>query len=210
MKQKSKYVAICLAAGLWSWPAGATTITSLNTGYTWTGEINSGSEVDPALPTGSPWTTGGFTFTNPNGNVSIMPNVGSGSSGLTTNHGEIDIAAPAGGETAILLNLGVWDGSSTLLHGNTLNINLSDGETFSSVPYGIFWFSSSTPITSVTVLSSTSGDDPFIHGLAYGVSSIPPDGPSGSPAPEAATILLASSGALILFGTRRRWLRREA
>lgn len=213
MQRKSRWMAICVAAGLCAGVAGATTI---DTGTDWQNwEIVAGSraEVD-TLPTSSPWTTSeGFVFSTPDNNVINMPvSLGTTKSGLTTNDGEIDIATPAGGETAMLLDVGLWNGSWVIATG-TVDVEI-DGQTFSSVPYGSFWFSSSAPISSVAVLSSTAGDQPFVHALSYAISSLPPDVGTGttnpSPIPEPAPILLVSAGGLILFGTRRRWFRPRA
>lgn len=214
MQQKTRWMAICLAVGLCTGPAGATTITSLQSGQTWSGNIVAGSEVDPSLTNSSPWNTGGFVFSSPNGNVSYAA-IGGSTYGLTTNGGEIDIATPSGGETALLLNFGIYNTNyNGRDYGASLALALSDGETFTS-GNGIFWFSSSAPITSLKVTSSKSaGDEPFVLQLAYAASNLPSDtgNPGGtSPVPEPATILLVSGGALVLFGfgARHRWFRRE-
>lgn len=213
MQRKSRWMAICLAAGLCAGVAGATTIDTGTDATQW--EYLSGSKTDvDTLPTSSPWTTSeGFVFSTPDNNVSNMPvSLGATKSGLTTGDGELDIATPAGGETAMLLAVGLWNGSWVIATG-TVDIEI-DGQTFSSVPSGSFWFSSSAPITSVAVLSSTAGDQPFIHAFSYAVSSLPPDTGTGttnpSPIPEPAPILLVTAGGLILFGARRRWFRPRA
>ncbi|MGH9440393.1 MAG: PEP-CTERM sorting domain-containing protein [Terriglobia bacterium] len=210
MQQKTRWTAICLAAGLCAGMAGATTIDTGTDWHTW--EITAGSKKDVnALPTGRPWTTSeGFVFSTPDNNVSNMPFFGS-QSGLTTGDGEIDVAPPAGAQTAMLLNLGVWNGNY-VVGAATVDVKI-DGQTFPSVPSGDFWFSSSAPITSVAVLSSTAGDEPFIHAISYAVSSLPQDTGTGgntSPIPEPATFLLVAAGGLIFLGARRRWFRRQA
>jgi hypothetical protein len=210
MKHKLKGLALCLAAGLCALPAPATTITSLTSGATWSGNIVSGTEADIAtLPNPCPGTcsVSGFTLTAPDNRLTIMPNIGSGSSGITTDDGEIDIAAPGSGETAMILSLGVWDGNSSLLHGATLNVKLSDGEVFSSIPYGTFWFSSTNVITSLSVLATSPANEPFVHWFGSATSSFSPGNQSNpTPASEASTILLVSGG-LSLFGARKRLYR---
>lgn len=210
MQQKTRWMAICLAVGLCTGPVGATMITSLQSGQTWSGNIVAGSEVDPSLTNSSPWNNGGFVFNSPNGNISYS-SIGGTTVGLTTNGGEIDIATPAGGESAMYLSFGIYNTSGNFPdHGGSLTVVLSDSESF-AVGYGPFWFSNSARITSVKVSSTNTSDEPFVLQLAYATSSLPPDNgnPGGtSPIPEPATILLASAGALILFGARRRWFRR--
>jgi hypothetical protein len=113
----------------------------------------------------------------------------------------IALTMPSGGENALWLGLGNTGGS-----GGSLTLTLSDGETFSTPSSGGFGLSLSQPITSLT-LSASSGQA-FIDDFFFATSALPQGNPSS--APEAATILLVSGGALILFGTRRRWVRREA
>ncbi|MGH9440379.1 MAG: PEP-CTERM sorting domain-containing protein [Terriglobia bacterium] len=205
MQQKTRWMAICLAAGLCAGVAGATTIDTGADPSQW--EIVPNTSQDLTLPASSPWTTTeGFSFTAPNSAVRQTGLTGN-NSGLTTNGAKLEITMPNGGETAILLNIGLFAGYY-VDGNNTVNIELSDGEQFSSAGnYNpIFWFSSVTPITSVTLSSSKSGETPFVRALSFATSSLTT---SPSPIPEPATFLLVSAGGLIFFGARR-WFRRQA
>ena len=159
----------------------------------------------------------GFDFTALQGSSDVLKG-GYGSTGslglLGAPDGSITLALPSGGETALFMGLGDTMTSATL----SLELILSDGSTATYTPtvsVGTFGFSSSLPITSV-VLSTTSGD-PVFYNLYYATSSLPPtaggtgSGGSGSgsdPAsvPEASTSLLAGGGLLLLFFSTGRKL----
>ncbi|HEX7361589.1 MAG TPA: PEP-CTERM sorting domain-containing protein [Bryobacteraceae bacterium] len=212
MQQKTRWIAICLAAGLCAGVAGATTIDTGTDNASWLTAI-SGTQTDTTLPTSSPWTTtDGFSFTAPNSTVRQTGLTGS-NSGLTTNGAKLEITMPNGGETAILLNLGLFAGYY-VDRSNTVNIELSDGEQFSSAGNfnPIFWFSSSGPITSITISSDIPNEQPFIASLSYATSILATSGTGGttSPIPEPATFLLVAAGGLIFLGARRRWFRHQA
>lgn len=211
MQQKTRWMAICLLAGLCTGPVGATMITSLQTGQTWAGNIVAGSEVDLSLTNSSPWNNGGFVFSSPNNDIRAQNII---LHGITPTPGvapltstEMTIAMPSGGETAVYLSLYNLNGSSN--GGGTLNLMLSNGTSISG--YGPdFWFSSSDPVTSLTL---SANNQPFLAQISYATSILAAgsSNPGGtSPVPEPATFLLVSGGALILFGAGRRWFRRDA
>ncbi len=154
-------------------------------------------------PSGKP--SVGFTFTGPdNGPYKLTGTTYNGTTALagpSDGVGYINVATPAGGETAILLGLGSSNNS------NPLTLTLSDGETFtiSSGAPSLFGFSIGHSITSLT-LSTTSGAQPVIDDFYYGTSSLPPDPP---PTAEGATAVMIAGGLLLLFGGRRKLAKRR-
>src|SRR5450755_478113 len=111
-----------------------------------------------------------FVFTGPdNGGYNLS---GTSFNGVTGLEGSADsgagvaIAAPASGKTAILL-------AAYSTSGTPLTLTLSDGEAFTFAS-GIFGFSTSQPITGLT-LSTTTGSQVFIDDLYFGASSSPQD-----------------------------------
>ncbi|MGA8025679.1 MAG: hypothetical protein WB992_00940 [Bryobacteraceae bacterium] len=145
----------------------------------------------------------GFDFTGPdNGGYNLTGSTSGTTSlkGASDGVGTIYVAAPSGGANALLLGIG-GTGSTPL------TLTFSDGESFSGLsPGSLFGFSISHSITWLT-LSTASGSQPIIDDFYYGASSLPPDPP---PTIEGATFALVGGGLLILFGSRRRLLRKFA
>lgn len=211
MQRKNRWMAICLAAGLCGGTAAATTITGTDNA-SWTNAIVASTQQSLTLGScGVPCALGGFTFTA-TGDV-YYSNITYGHLiyGLlthTTSHTmTVTMASP--GETAVYLNL--FNYNAGYSGGGDIEIDLAN-QTFTTLSGNVFWFASSDPITSFTI---TSNNQPFIAQLDYAESIAAASGSgsgtgSPSPVPEPATILLVSGGALIFFGARRRWFRREA
>ncbi len=104
----------------------------------------------------------------------------------------IDVATPSAGDNALILHL-----SSS----GTMTVTLSDGS-FLSGGSGFFGFSLSHPITTLAV--TTTAGQVTINDFYFAASSLQQESGGGTdPTPEAATILLATGGFFILFGTGR-------
>lgn len=202
-------------------PAGATTITS-STFAGWKGTLSaapteanfssisyssySTSQGITLTPSGN--SSMGFAITGPDGAKWSLTGVNYSGfvslEGGSDSSAEVAIGMPSGGVNGILLSLAT-------LNNDSMTVNLSDGETFTASK-GLLGFSISHPISWMNV-STVAGDNVVLDDLWYGSSSLTQDGTGGSgdggsggssPAPEAATLLLAAGGLFILFGAIRR------
>ncbi|MBV9612442.1 MAG: hypothetical protein JO091_08210 [Acidobacteriaceae bacterium] len=142
---------------------------------------------------GSPSTT--FAITGPSSGPGELTGSTSPTKELTG--GYIDIAMPTGGENAILLSL-AGSGSIT--------VTLSDGSVLTSSP-GFFGFSISHDVTSADI--TTTGGTVTLNDFYFANSALTQD-PPGSPVAETGTVTLTCAGLLILLGTGRKLIVRNA
>ena len=195
---RDKLRAMALAAGavfFLSIQSSATPITSLTA---WKATLT-GSATELTFPSSSSSYSGNhlslglFLFTGPSLTVPVTGAPGPTSSAVTT-------TMPTGGETAFMFHA---------RGGSLFNLTMSDGESYSGLATGYYGFSSATSITSftITAVSGTLTLDDFW----YGVSSAAGSGnPPTNPTPEAATFLLTCGGLLVLFGSGRKLVYRQA
>ena len=202
-------------------PALATTITS--TTYTgsptsWLGNVTGPVDVFGSIQNNQSYSTSSgvslsnssnpssvFVFTGPDltgWNLTTKLFVAGGNSypslyGPSDGIGNVTVTMPAGGENAVLLDLGTSEGTA-------LTVKLSDGEIFTPAA-GLFGLSISHDITWLTV-STTSGSQPVIYDFAYGASTLTQDQLMQDPAPsiEAGTLLMIGGGLLVLAAGRRK------
>lgn len=176
--------------------AHAGTITQYTTRAAWLAAL-SGS------PNDLPFTT---LTSSSNINTTLAPFSFSGSALQPANGfllgSSVTITEPAGGETAFyFFTLNRYPASAP-----SFTLSLSDGETLGTpqnpLPLGGFWFTSPTPITSLTLTATSSYIG--LADLQYGTAGNPQ-----SPTPEAATFLLTAGGALILLGSGRKLAKRR-
>ncbi len=204
---------VCVAAAL---PVSATT--QQTTVYSsWTQMITGSPTFEDVetLPTGNYSTSAGVTdgsylFTGPDGSgwslgEQTFGNQG-GLYGASDGIGGIEVTLPGSGQSAIYFDANT-EANNGLTNG-ALTLTLSDGESF-SIASGQFGLSISHPITSYE-LTTASGQAAFLQWAYFGNSNLPQDAGGGAPATEAATMALVGGGMLVLFGSKRKLLKRLA
>jgi hypothetical protein len=218
--KKTRYALLCVSLVAIAQSVDATTL-QYTTYSSWSAQVTgTPTFVDvETLPSGSYSTAGGVTdasyiFTGPDGaGWSLGVQTFGSKSGLygpNDGMGGIQVTMPGSGQSAIYFYANT-ESNNTLTNGS-LTLTLSDGEIF-SIFSGQFGLSISHPITSYNVTTSA-GQAAFLQWAYFGNSSLPQDGGgTGSnpgQAPEAATIALVGGGILVLFGSKRKLIRKFA
>jgi hypothetical protein len=201
-------------------PGLATTIQS-TTYQSWMTQVTGTPTFEDVetLPTGNYSTVAGvndgsYVFTGPDGlGWNLHEQTFGSTSGLygaSDGSGGIEVTLPGSGQSAIYFDANTE--TSNYLNSGALTLTLSDGEAF-NISSGQFGLSISHNITWYK-LSTTSGLAPFLQWAYFGNSALPADGSGGTgdPAPssEAATVALVGGGILVLFGAKRKLVRRLA
>ena len=205
---------VCAAAAL---PAMGTT--EQTTAYaSWTPMLTGSpsaqviENLDGTHDTSAGISSDGYTFIGPDGSGwSLTGEMLGGIDGLlgpSDGTGYMDVVLPGSGQSAIYINVNTYNNDS--LNNGPVTLTLSDGETFNNVT-GQFGLSISHPITWYTV-QTTSGQAAFLEWAYFGNSNLPQDSGSGAgaPASEAATMALVGGGMLVLFGSKRKLIKRLA
>jgi ABC-type glycerol-3-phosphate transport system substrate-binding protein len=172
--------------------------------------------------TGGPWNTaagvtyGNYIFTGPDGTNlwSLTVQYFGGYQGLLGAQdgvGGINVTLPGSGKSAVF----VW---AVAIHNNAVALSDQLNFSYDSTQYGFsgggFGLTSSRSLTSFVITPNVAGDGVLLEEVDVANSILPQDGGGGDPgptaAPEGVTIALVGGGLLVLFGSKRKFIRQLA